>query len=93
MRAAVMLLVLAVATTFAAAEKRPLTDGVVYDRVIRRLANDPDLKTTQVEVTVKDHTVTLRGLIDSEKLRLRAERVARKVDGVKTVVNELKLRP
>jgi osmotically-inducible protein OsmY len=75
-----------------AAEKRPLTDDMLYDRVIRKLVNDRDLKTNAIEVIVKDHVVTLRGQIDSEKLRQRAERVA-KVDGVKKVVDELQIRP
>ncbi len=76
-----------------AAEKPPLTDDLLYDRVMRRLANDRDLKTTAVAVEVKDRVVTLRGLVDSEKLRLRAEQVVRKTEGVKKVVNELKVRP
>ncbi len=89
----VCIFLVAAMMTALAAEKPPVTDGVVYDRVIRRLANDRDLKTTAIEVTVKDRVVTLRGMIESEKLRLRAERVAQKVDGVKKVVNELRIRP
>jgi len=93
MRHVGFLLLLSILTGLvAAAEKRPLTDDMLYDRVIRKLANDRDLKTTTIEVTVKDHVVTLRGLIDSEKLRQRAEHAA-KVDGVKKVVNELRIRP
>lgn len=61
--------------------------------MIRKLANDRDLKATSLEVTVKDRVVTLRGLIDSERLRQRAERAAQKVDGVKKVINEVKIRP
>ncbi|HZS49409.1 MAG TPA: BON domain-containing protein [Bryobacterales bacterium] len=76
-----------------AAAKQPLTDDVLYDRVIRALVNDRDLKTNSIEVSVKDRVVTLRGVIDSEKLRQRAERVAQKVDGVKKVINELRVRP
>ena len=92
MRAGTWLLILALAAG-AWAQKPPLTDGLVYDRVIRRLANDRDLKTTAIEVDVKERIVTLRGLIDSEKLRQRAEQVTRKTDGVKKVVNELRIRP
>jgi len=77
----------------AAAEKHPLTDNLLYDRVIRRLANDRDLKTTSIEVEVKERVVTLRGQVESEKHRGRAETVVRKTDGVKKVVNELKIRP
>jgi osmotically-inducible protein OsmY len=75
-----------------AAEKPPLTDDMLYDRVIRKLVNDRDLKTNTIEVVVKDRVVTLRGVIDSEKLRQRAEHVAQKVDGVKKVINELQIR-
>ena len=76
-----------------AAEKHPLTDDLLYDRVIRKLVNDRELKTNTIEVTVRDRVVTLSGLVDSEKLRLRAEHVTQKVNGVKKVVNELRLRP
>ncbi len=76
-----------------AAAKQPVTDDVLYDRVIRALVNDRDLKTNSIEVSVKDRVVTLRGMIDSEKLRQRAEHVAQKVDGVKKVINELRVRP
>ena len=76
-----------------AAEKPPLTDDLLYDRVIRRLANDREVKTTAVELEVKDRVVTLRGLVESEKMRQRIETVTRKTDGVRKVVNELKVRP
>lgn len=74
------------------AAKGPSDDGAVYDRVIRKLVNDRDLKTNAIEVTVKGGVVTLRGVIDSEKLRQRAERVTQKVEGVKKVINELRIR-
>lgn len=77
----------------AATAKDPPTDDLLYDRVIRRLANDPDLKTTAIEVTVKDRQVSLRGQVESDKLRQRAERTTRKVEGVKKVINELRIRP
>lgn len=89
----ILLLCSLLAGLVTAAEKQPLTDDMVYDRVIRKLVNDRDLKTNAIEVTVKDHVVTLRGLIDSEKLRQRAEHVAQKTEGVKKVVNELRIRP
>ena len=92
MRVICILLMLSVLAGLAA-EKPPLTDGVVYDRVIRTLVNDRELKTNSIEVVVKDRVVTLRGMVESEKLRQRAERVAQKADGVKKVVNELRLRP
>ena len=92
MRAVCLLLLVSILAA-AAAEKPALNDDLVYNHVIRKLANDRELKTTAIDVTVKDRVVTLRGLIDSEKLRQRAERVVQKVDGVKKVVNELRIRP
>lgn len=92
MRAIGCLLILS-ALACLAAEKEVLTDDLLYDRVIRKLANDRDLKTNTIEVIVKERVVTLRGVMDNEKLRLRAERVVQKVDGVKKVVNELRIRP
>ena len=92
MRAVCILLLLSMMAGLAA-EKHPLTDDLLYDRVIRKLVNDRELKTNTIEVTVRDRVVTLSGLVDSEKLRLRAEHVTQKVTGVKKVVNELRLRP
>ncbi len=92
MRAVSLVLIFSL-LVFAAAKKEGPTDDLIYDQVIRKLANDHDLKTTSIEVIVKERVVTLRGLIDSEKLRQRAERVAQKVDGVKKVINELRIRP
>ena len=77
----------------AAAEKKPDTDNVIYDRVFRRIANDRDLKTTAIEIKVNEGVVTLKGWIDSEKRRQRIEQVVRKTPGVKKVVNEVKVRP
>jgi osmotically-inducible protein OsmY len=83
----------ATAPMVAAAEKKPDTDNVVYDRVFRRIANDRDLKTTAIEITVSEGVVTLQGWIDSEKRRQRIEQVVHKTAGVKKVVNEVKVRP
>ena len=83
----------ATAPTAAAAEKKPDTDNVIYDRAFRRIANDRDLKTTAIEITVNEGVVTLKGWIDSEKRRQRIEQVVRKTPGVKKVVNDVKVRP
>jgi osmotically-inducible protein OsmY len=42
-----------------------------------------------MEVEVKDGVVTLRGKVEYEQQKLKAEKVARKVPGVKQVNNEL----
>ncbi len=90
---ALLLLVGLFAGVVIAADKFPLTDNLLYDRVRRRLANDRELKTTAIDIEVKDKIVTLQGTVESEKHRQRAETVVRKTEGVKKVVNELKVRP
>ena len=67
------------------------TDDELYDQVRRRLASDPNVKGGDLQVAVKDGVVTIRGEVESDKQKVQAEKVAKKVKGVKQVVNELKV--
>lgn len=69
--------------------QKQISDDVIYDQVRRRLANDPDVKGGGLQVDVKNGLVTIRGVVETEKQKNKAEKVARKVNGVKKVVNEL----
>jgi osmotically-inducible protein OsmY len=64
-------------------------DDRIFDQVRMRLAGDPDVKGGDLEVTVKDGAVTLKGKVSSDKARHRAEALSKKVKGVKSVDNEL----
>ena len=66
-------------------------DDVVYDRVIRNLVNDPRLNANALEVAVVEGIVTIRGLVETEKLRVRADKVVRKTKGVKKVVSQVRV--
>lgn len=68
------------------------SDDQIYDLVRQKLANDPDVKGGSLEVDVKDGVVTIRGVVEKEKQRQKAERLARKIKGVKSVNNELKIK-
>jgi osmotically-inducible protein OsmY len=59
------------------------------DLVMRQLAWEPQFDATMIGVTNKDGIVTLTGYVDTYVASLAAERSARKVYGVKAVVNEL----
>jgi osmotically-inducible protein OsmY len=72
-----------------AAPQKPLTDDEIHDKVMARLAADRDVKGGGIEVDVKDGVVTLSGKVREESQKLKAERIARKVQGVKQVVNNL----
>jgi len=86
---ALLLLITLVVGAVAAQQVNP--DDEIYDQVRRRLANDPDVKGAAIEVQVQDGVVTLRGTVREEKHRLKAERITRKVKGVKKVINELRV--
>ena len=75
---------------FSFADKH-LSDDSIHDLVKRKLANDPDVKGGALEIEVKDAVVTLRGKVETDKLKQKAERLAKKVSGVKKVVNEIQL--
>lgn len=72
-----------------AVAQKPLTDDEVHDKVISRLASDHEVKGGGIEVDVKDGVVTLRGKVRENNQKVKAERITRKVQGVKQVVNEL----
>lgn len=69
------------------------SDDLLYDRVRRQLVNDRDLKILDLEVTVEEGVVTVSGYVRTEKIRGRVDKVARKVKGVKEVINKVAVRP
>jgi osmotically-inducible protein OsmY len=68
------------------------TDDKIHDQVMMKLAGDPDVKGNNFDVEVKDGVVTLRGTVSREKFRQKAERLTRKIKGVKSVVDELSVK-
>ena len=66
-------------------------DDRIYDTVRRRLAEDADVKGAGFDVSVKKGAVTLQGRVHDERAREKAARIAKKVKGVTSVDNKLKL--
>lgn len=80
--------------SFAAAQKSGTNpDDRIFDQVRMRLATDPDVKGGAFDVAVKDGVVTVKGRVDTEKGRLKATKLCKKVKGVKEVDNELVVGP
>lgn len=69
--------------------KRDTKDSLLTGKVKAALAADVGLKTWNIDVDSAGTTVTLNGAVDSEATRKRAEEVARRVEGVATVKNNL----
>ena len=67
------------------------SDDKIYDAVRSRLANDVDVKGGGLDVAVKDGAVTLNGTVHDQKAKDKAEKITKKVKGVVSVTNQLKI--
>jgi osmotically-inducible protein OsmY len=74
-----------------AADKKA-SDDLIRDRVMLRVGSDPDAKVGDLGVEMKDGTATLTGVVETPSQRDKAAKLARKVKGVKQVVNNIRLR-
>jgi len=66
-----------------------MDDGEIKNTVSQALRSDELLEASRISVTVEQGVVTLVGGVDSETKKQHAEAIARGVDGVESVVNEL----
>jgi len=68
-------------------------DSALTTKVHTALANDVGMKTlTKINVDSEKGVVTLKGEVDSAETKRRAEEVAKRVSGVTSVKNELKVK-
>ena len=72
---------------------QPKSDDRIYDEVRLKLAGDVAVNGGAIDVDVKDGAVVLKGKVRTEKARQRAEKLAGKVKGVKSVNNQLRIDP
>ena len=69
--------------------KRATRNAALTGKVKSALAADVGLKTVKIDVDSEDGVVTLKGRVDSEGTRRRAEATVKKVSGVSEVRNQL----
>src|SRR5205085_9669205 len=86
-----LLLIFALVFPLVAASKQ-VDDNVLYDTVKRKLANDQLVKGGALEVEVKSGVVTIKGSVGFDNQKVRAEKIVKKVSGVKSVVNQITVR-
>jgi len=77
--------------TTALAASKPVTDDFISDTIRTKLAADQVVKGGAIEVIVKDGAVTLKGSVEEPAQRNKAEKIAKKVNGVKSVANEIQI--
>lgn len=82
--AALSLVLAGPSSAAAKGKKTAATDEQLTHRIEQRIAGSPSLKSEHVNVSVKDHVVTLTGSVDSRADKMRAERLAR-INGVRRI--------
>ena len=85
-----MAVVLFASVIFAA---KPVSDDTISDVVRTKLAGDRDTGGGDIRVKVSQGIVELQGNVKTDKVRSRAEKLAKKTKGVKSVTNSLRVAP
>jgi hyperosmotically inducible protein len=68
-----------------------IDDAAIVTAVKAKLAADTDVAALNIDVDSNEGVVTLSGRVDSSTESAEAERLARGTDGVKRVINNLKV--
>jgi hyperosmotically inducible protein len=66
-------------------------DATITASVKSQLVADKAANLTRVDVDTNRGVVSLNGIVDSADQKARAEQLARRVDGVKSVINNLQV--
>ena len=69
-----------------------LDDSVITTKVKTAIFNEPSLKSGQITVETYKSVVQLSGFVDSSDSMNKAVAIARSVDGVSSVKNDMRLR-
>ena len=75
------------------AQVSAVKDGWLVTKIHSDLVDEDVLSGSNIDVDVKNGVVTLQGTVPSEAGRARAIAEAKKTDGVKNVVDQLKIAP
>lgn len=75
------------------ATRTAISDSAITASVKARLAADAELKMLDIQVETSSGRTVLRGSAPNAQARDRATQIARTVDGVTSVDNELEVRP
>lgn len=68
-----------------------LDDAWIHTKIVTKLIGNTDTPERKINVDVVNNVVTLRGTVDTAEQKAEAERVAKDTEGVKRVVNQLKV--
>jgi osmotically-inducible protein OsmY len=80
-------------TPLLAQKQKQMTDDTIRDQVMVKLADDAEIGGMSIDVDVHQGVATLKGKVRSDKQKVRAEKLAKKVKGVTGVTNQLVISP
>jgi osmotically-inducible protein OsmY len=66
-------------------------DAAITASVKAKLAADGDINPFNIDVDTNEGVVTLQGRVDKNEARVKAEQLARETDGVRRVINLVKV--
>jgi len=90
---AVLTLTFGLSTAALAGQVNTIKDGWLVMKVHSEFVDEDVLSGSNIDVDVKNGVVTLQGTVPTEAARARALEVAKKNDGVKNVVDQLRIAP
>ena len=70
-----------------------LDDAWIHTKIVAKLIANSTTPERKINVDVVKNVVTLRGTVDTAEEKAAAEKTAKDTDGVKSVVNQLKVAP
>ncbi len=88
--AALTLLFLLVSVCLAA--DKPISDDLIVDQVLIKLSADAEVKGGALKVECEHGVVTLAGTVESSRQKNKAAKLAKKIKGVKSVVNNIEIK-
>jgi osmotically-inducible protein OsmY len=88
-----LLFALVLTPLLAQKDKTPVSDDIIVDQVKVKLADDSEVGGQPILVDAHGGTVVLTGKVTNDKLREKAEKIAKKVKGVIGVDNKLAISP
>jgi len=68
------------------------TDTGITTNIKTKLAADDTVKATEINVTTREHVVTLTGNVETQAAEARALEIARTADGVRDVIDQIEVR-
>jgi len=86
------LTLLCLAVTVCLAADKPVNDNLIVDQVRIKLSGDQDVKGGALQAESKQGVVTLTGTVETLQQKEKATKLAKKIKGVKQVINNIEIK-